>query len=123
VLRGSESHPEASRRVLAISASPSSGKVVVPPVKAASRNVYDIDPAKLRPLPAADDEARSVGKILDPEGATVLLEDGNGFITVKSPSGSERQSILRSTVLDSRLRPQNRSASENVIGWSPNRHR
>lgn len=73
VLRGSQPQSEAPRRVLAISASPSSGNVVVPPAKTAPRNVYDIDPAKLRPLPAADDEARSVGKILDPEGATVLL--------------------------------------------------
>lgn len=73
VLRSETRRSEPSQQILAISASPSTGKEIVPSAKAVSRNVYDLDPSKLRPLPAADDEARSVGRILDPEGATVLL--------------------------------------------------
>lgn len=73
VLRSGKQRSEQSRQVLAVSASPSSGNGAAPSTKAVSRNVYDLDPTKLRPLPAADDEARSVGAILNPKNATILL--------------------------------------------------
>lgn len=73
VLRSDKPRPASSRHVLAVSASPPGTPGVVPSAKAVSRSVYDLDPAKLRPLPSADDEARSVGRILDADGATVLL--------------------------------------------------
>lgn len=62
-----------SQSVLAVSASPSNGTAAIPPMKGVSRSVYDVDPTKLRPLPAADDEARSVGSILGSDTSTVLL--------------------------------------------------
>ncbi|MEP6905455.1 MAG: CHAT domain-containing tetratricopeptide repeat protein, partial [Gemmatimonadales bacterium] len=65
--------PVTPRRVLAVSASPASNTGPIPSAKAVTRSVYDLDAAQLRPLPSADDEARSVGSILGPEGTTVLL--------------------------------------------------
>lgn len=49
------------RRVLSVSASPEVATQLTS-TKAVSRSTYDLDPSKLRPLPAADDEARSVGQ-------------------------------------------------------------
>lgn len=61
------------RRALAVSASPPGGTGPIPSATAVTRSVYDLDAAQLRPLPSADDEARSVGSILGPVGTTVLL--------------------------------------------------
>lgn len=58
------------RRVLTVSASPEGGNQMAS-TKSVSRNTYDLDPSKLRPLPAADDEARSVGQFFGPT-STVL---------------------------------------------------
>jgi CHAT domain-containing protein len=64
-----------SRVVLAMSASPPGAADVVNSAKAVQRGVYDLDATKLKPLPSADDEARSVGEILGPSGVTVLVGD------------------------------------------------
>jgi CHAT domain-containing protein/tetratricopeptide (TPR) repeat protein len=64
---------EPIRRALAVSASPALNKDIVPSAKTITRDVYDLDPGQLRPLPSADDEARSVGSILGPTGTTVLI--------------------------------------------------
>jgi CHAT domain-containing protein len=63
-----------SRTALAVSASPDEPAV---PSNAATikRSVYDLDGADLRPLPAANDEARAVGTLLGAAGTTVLLGD------------------------------------------------
>lgn len=53
------------RRVLSVSASLDGGNQIAS-VKTVSRNTYDLDPTKLRPLPAADDEVRSVGQLFGP---------------------------------------------------------
>jgi CHAT domain-containing protein len=72
VLRNGD-RPTSARRALAVSASPALKTEVVPSAKAVTRDVYDLDPGQLRPLPSADDEARSVGSILGPTGTTVLI--------------------------------------------------
>lgn len=60
-------------RTLAVSASPVGDPAIVQSAKSITRNIYDLDPANLRPLPSADDEARSVGSILGTATSTVLL--------------------------------------------------
>jgi CHAT domain-containing protein/tetratricopeptide (TPR) repeat protein len=72
-LRAASKTGGASRRALAISASPAEPKGVVASAKAITRSVYDLDAAQLGPLPSADDEARSVGTILGPAGTSVLI--------------------------------------------------
>lgn len=73
LLRANKRHSTGPTSVLAVSASPAAGQGAVPSTKSVPRNVYDLDPSKLRPLPAADDEARAVGTILGSDHATVLL--------------------------------------------------
>ena len=63
---------DASRPALAVSAS-FAGAQPHPAVKGVTRDAFDLDPSKLRPLPAADDEARSVGALLAPAASTVLI--------------------------------------------------
>jgi CHAT domain-containing protein len=58
--------------VLAISAS--FGGSVAPAAKGLTRSVFDVDPSKLRPLPSADDEARSVGTTLGADPSAVLID-------------------------------------------------
>lgn len=70
-LRGRTSSP-ASRPVLALSAS--FGGQAMPPAKGLTRDAFDLDPTKLRPLPSADDEARSVGTTLGADPSAVLLD-------------------------------------------------
>jgi CHAT domain-containing protein len=72
-----------SRVVLAMSASPPGGADVVTSAKTVQRGVYDLDTAKLKPLPSADDEARSVGEILGPLGVTVLVGDAASEAEIK----------------------------------------
>ncbi|MGE4222287.1 MAG: CHAT domain-containing protein [Vicinamibacterales bacterium] len=62
------------RRVLAVSASPAGGAAIDPGARSVTREVYDVDPSQLRPLPSAPDEARSVGAILGADVSTVLLD-------------------------------------------------
>jgi CHAT domain-containing protein len=73
VLRGA-TRQAPGLRALAVSASPAGG-AVVSSAKAVTRDVYDLDPRQLRPLPSATDEARSIGTILGTGTSTVLLED------------------------------------------------
>lgn len=73
VLRGTN-RAAPGRRALAVSASPAGGGIV-PSAKSVTRDMYDLDPRQLRPLPSATDEARSVGSILGIDASTVLLED------------------------------------------------
>ena len=75
VLRTERSASARSLRALAVSASPAAPSGAVATGKAVTRNLYDLDPTQLRPLPSADDEARSVGTILGPDTTTVLLGD------------------------------------------------
>lgn len=73
VLRRPAKSPTPTLRALSVSASPPERADMVSSVKAVTRSVYDLDPSQLKPLPSADDEARSVGTILGPAGTTVLL--------------------------------------------------
>lgn len=73
VLRGA-TRQAPGLRALAVSASPAGG-AVVSSARAVTRDVYDLDPRQLRPLPSATDEARSIGTILGSGTSTVLLED------------------------------------------------
>lgn len=73
LLRSGGVRPAPGRRVLAVSASPTDKASLISSAKAVTRGVYDLDPGQLRPLPSADDEARSVASILGSTNATVLL--------------------------------------------------
>ena len=64
-----------ARRALAVSAAAVATSGTVPGAKATTRNVFDLDPMQLRPLPSADDEARSIGTIFGDKNTTVLLGD------------------------------------------------
>ncbi len=75
VLRAGKTSRTPARRTLAVSSSPVGAPPVVTAITAVTRSVYDLDIAKMRPLPAADDEVRSVGSILGTEQTTVLLGD------------------------------------------------
>ena len=44
------------------------------PAKGLTRDAFDLDPTKLRPLPSADDEARSVGTTLGADPSAVLID-------------------------------------------------
>lgn len=70
VIRSGQREVRLPRVALAISASPAGSS---PEAKGVTRTVYDLDASKLRPLPAADDEARSVQSLLGAPGTTVLL--------------------------------------------------
>lgn len=61
------------RRALAVAAS-LGGSQIPATTKGATRGVYDLDPGQLRALPAANDEARSVGNILG-DATTVLVDE------------------------------------------------
>lgn len=76
------------RIALAVSASPTSGGA---PTAAATRDVYDLNGSQLRPLPAADDEARSVGSVLGRAGTTVLLGDAANEAALKRQPLAEFQ--------------------------------
>jgi CHAT domain-containing protein/tetratricopeptide (TPR) repeat protein len=89
VLR-STSRPSPGRRALAVSASPP-GTGVVPSVKTVTRDVYDLDPRQLRPLPSASDEARSVGDILGEGASTVLLDEAATEDSVKRQALADYQ--------------------------------
>lgn len=91
VLR-SATRPAPGRRTLAVSASPAGGAVVAS-AKAVTRDVYDLDPRQLRPLPSATDEARSVGTLLGPDVSTVLLEEEAAENTIKRQSLPDYQVI------------------------------
>jgi CHAT domain-containing protein/tetratricopeptide (TPR) repeat protein len=66
-------HPvQPLRAALAVSASADQPGLLPQNGSAVERGVYDLDFAKLRPLPAADDEARMVGALMGTP-ATVLL--------------------------------------------------
>lgn len=71
----SANRPVPGRRALAVSASPAGSTSIVSSAKGVTRDVYDLDPRQLRPLPSAADEARAVGSILGTDAATVLLEE------------------------------------------------
>jgi CHAT domain-containing protein/tetratricopeptide (TPR) repeat protein len=74
ILRGPR-RAATAQRVLAVGASPTNSPEVVTTAKAIARDVYDLDPTQLKPLPSANDEARSVGTILGGPTATVLVDD------------------------------------------------
>jgi CHAT domain-containing protein/tetratricopeptide (TPR) repeat protein len=80
ILRRRQMHGGATRMALAVSASPTndevvgtSGRSVPAPLGTVTRSIYDVDGGTLPPLPSANDEARSVGRILGGRGTTVLL--------------------------------------------------
>jgi CHAT domain-containing protein len=75
VLRTDRARHPPTRRALAVSSSPALTTPISTTVQTASRGVYDLDITKLRPLPSADDEARSVETILGADETTVLLGD------------------------------------------------
>jgi CHAT domain-containing protein/tetratricopeptide (TPR) repeat protein len=83
VLRAGKTSRTPARRTLAVSSSPVGAPPVVTAITAVTRSVYDLDIAKMRPLPAADDEVRSVGSILGAEQTTVLLGDAATEAEVK----------------------------------------
>ena len=68
----SRTSSRARRPVLALSAS--FGGQAMPAAKGLTRDAFDLDPSKLRPLPSADDEARSVGTTLGAETSAVLID-------------------------------------------------
>ncbi|MGE3511084.1 MAG: CHAT domain-containing protein, partial [Vicinamibacterales bacterium] len=68
----SRASSRASRPALALSAS--FGGQAMPAAKGVTRDAFDLDPSKLRPLPSADDEARSVGTTLGAEASAVLID-------------------------------------------------
>lgn len=68
----SRTSSRARRPVLALSAS--FGGQAMPAAKGLTRDAFDLDPSKLRPLPSADDEARSVGTTLGAEASAVLID-------------------------------------------------
>ena len=72
LIRSTE-RPTPSQGVLAVSASPAGAAAVIPSAKVITRAAYDLDGSQLRPLPSANDEARSVGSILG-EPATILID-------------------------------------------------
>jgi CHAT domain-containing protein len=74
VLRSPTRSPQRTG-VLAVSASPSGSATVIPSAKAITRALYDLESSQLRPLPSANDEARSVGSILG-QPATILVDEG-----------------------------------------------
>jgi CHAT domain-containing protein len=90
VLR-SASRPAPGRRTLAVSASPPGASAVVTSAKAVTRDVYDLDPRQLRPLPSASDEARSVGDILGEGASTVLLDEAATEDAVKRQALADYQ--------------------------------
>ena len=81
VLRKRQTEPRPHRMVLAVSASPIEERPVAttgsaqPTLGTISRGVYDLDGTTLPPLPSANDEARSVARILGGPGTTVLVGD------------------------------------------------
>ncbi|HWK10769.1 MAG TPA: CHAT domain-containing protein, partial [Vicinamibacterales bacterium] len=86
----SAARPTPSQGVLAVSASPVGTATVIPSAKVITRAAYDLDASQLRPLPSANDEARSVGSILG-EPATILIDAAATEDAVKgSPLASYR---------------------------------
>jgi CHAT domain-containing protein/tetratricopeptide (TPR) repeat protein len=85
--RGAEARP--TRAALAISASPkessgqANGSGAGSPTRDVPRGVYDLDLAKLPPLPSANDEARSVGQTLGATASTVLLGEAATELELK----------------------------------------
>lgn len=79
ILRRRRASRPATRFVLAVSASPTnevvgtSGATAPLPPGTISRGIYDLDRAALPALPSANDEAKSVGRILGGRGTTVLI--------------------------------------------------
>lgn len=77
------------RIALAVSASPPNEELgkgersVSAPLGTVSRGIYDIDGGTLPPLPSANDEARSVGRILGGRGTTVLIGRAGTELAVK----------------------------------------
>jgi CHAT domain-containing protein/tetratricopeptide (TPR) repeat protein len=89
VLRGS-TRTTPGRRALAVSASPAGGGIVSS-AKSVTRDMYDLDPRQLRPLPSATDEARSVGSILGADTSAVLLGDAATEDAVKRQALADYQ--------------------------------
>lgn len=89
ILRRRQIRGRRTRMALAVSASPTneeSGKSRSPssaPLGTVTRGIYDIDGGTLPPLPSANDEARSVGRILGGRGTTVLIGDAGTELAVK----------------------------------------
>jgi CHAT domain-containing protein len=75
MLRSRTAAGSASRAVLAVGASPgSTAGAQSGGASPATRGVYDIDAANLRPLPLATEEARFVGKVLGGSNSLVLVD-------------------------------------------------
>lgn len=72
MLRTKATSARGGRPVLAVSAS--FGGQAAPATKGLTRNMFDVDPSKLRPLPSADDEVRSVGTTLGADPSAVLID-------------------------------------------------
>ncbi len=81
----------ADRPVLAVSAS--FGGQAMPATKGLTRDAFDLDPSKLRPLPSADDEARSVGTTLGADPSAVLID------TAATEDALKRESLADYRVL------------------------
>lgn len=73
VIRSREGRTRTPQVALAVSASPSDGTVPAKSATAVDRGIYGLEGAQLRPLPSAEDEARSVTTILGPSGTALLV--------------------------------------------------
>ena len=71
MLRTKATSARGDRPVLAVSAS---FGTAAPATKGLTRSMFDVDPSKLRPLPSADDEVRSVGTTLGADPSAVLID-------------------------------------------------
>ncbi len=87
ILRNRQAQAPPTRTALAISASPAvdgtAAATSSPPLGSLPRGLYDVDPTRLPPLPSANDEARSVTRILGESLSTVLLGDAATEASVK----------------------------------------
>lgn len=73
VIRSREGRTQTPHVALAVSASPADATGPAKPATAVDRSIYDLEGAQLRPLPSANDEARSVTTILGPSGTALLV--------------------------------------------------
>jgi CHAT domain-containing protein len=89
ILRDRRAQKAPARAALAVSASSTEANVTQVASVAtavpggAERGVYDLDAAKLPPLPSANDEARAVGSTLGLAASTVLIGDSATELEVK----------------------------------------
>jgi CHAT domain-containing protein len=77
ILRTQGVPPSASRMALAVGASPDSPQAAAngSSSSSATRGVYDLDAAQLRPLPLAAEEAQFVGEVFRPKQSHVLVKE------------------------------------------------